>query len=82
LTVKKPYIKFTRSIKTVKVSKKFDFDAKSYDSVSDELEWFSTNTDVATIDYETGLLKAHKKGTTTVVVTCGKSIKTLKLVVK
>jgi uncharacterized protein YjdB len=82
VNVKKPYIKFTKAVKTLKKGQTFNFNAKSYDSVPDELEWYSLNDSIVQIDYKTGVVKALKKGHTTIVVTCGTSVKSYVIAVK
>ena len=81
VAVKKPYIKFTASKKTIKVGETFTFKTKVYGD-SSSIEYSVSNTKIATIDKKTGKLKAKKAGKVVVTVKAGSITKKFTVTIK
>lgn len=80
MVVKKPYIKFTASKKTIKVGGTFTFKSKVYGD-SSSIEYSVSNTKIATIDKKTGKLKAKQAGKVVVTAKAGNITKKFTVVV-
>ncbi|SHK24509.1 lactocepin [Anaerocolumna jejuensis DSM 15929] len=61
LTVKKPYISFTKKTSVLKAGKSFTFKAKAY-GIQEAVTYSLSDTSIAVIDEKSGKLKAQKPG--------------------
>ncbi len=81
LTIKKPYISFTRKQAAVKVLKSFDFNAKAY-GVTGKITYSVSDTKLASITKKTGVLTAKKAGTVYVTAKVGNVSSKYKVVIE
>ncbi|WP_033164960.1 S8 family serine peptidase [Clostridium sp. KNHs205] len=81
VTVKKPYISFTKKIASLKVGKSYTFKATAY-GTKEKVTYSVSNTRLAAINSTTGKLTAKKAGTVYVIATSGNYVKKYKLVIK
>lgn len=80
VNVKNPFVKITKSTKTIKKGKTYQFKAKAY-GLKEKIKWKVSNSKIASINKSTGKLKAKKAGKVTVTAKCGKKSakKTIKI---
>jgi lactocepin len=70
VTIKKPYISFTRKQTPLKAGESFGFNTKAY-GITGKITYRVTDTKIAAINKKTGLLKAKKAGTVYVIAKSG-----------
>ncbi len=81
VVVKKPFIKFTSSTKTINVSETFTFKSEVYGD-SSTINYSVSDTKLATIDKKTGKLKTKKAGKVVVTAKAGGITKKFTVVIK
>ncbi|MGB8454051.1 MAG: S8 family serine peptidase [Anaerocolumna sp.] len=80
VTVKNPYIQFTRKQSTLKVGNSFDFNVKAY-GVTGKITYRVSDTKLAAIVKKTGVLTTKKKGTVSVIAKIGTITKKYKVTI-
>ncbi len=81
ITVKMPYISFTKKISTAKAGNTYTCAAKAH-GVNNKITYHVSNTELASINQRTGILKAKKAGTVYVIAKAGKITKKYKVIIK
>lgn len=82
ITVKKPYLVFTRSPKSLKIGDSAVYEVKGYGVNTGKLEWTTAQKGIIEIDKSTGKAAAKSKGTDYVIVRAEKTSIKVKVVVR
>jgi arabinan endo-1,5-alpha-L-arabinosidase len=82
ITVKKAYLKFSKSKATLKKGKSSTFKVKGYGLKASSIKWTSSKKKVATVGSKNGVVKAVKAGTTVITASYKKFKVTKKVKVK
>lgn len=82
ITVKKAYIKLTKSTKTLKQGTSFTFQAKGYGVNTADIQFYSTKKSIITINKRTGRAVAKSAGTSYIIAKAGKVVVKVKVKVK
>lgn len=82
VTVKKPYIKISKSKSTMKLGESYQFEARAYGLNTQDITWTTTEKSVIVINKITGLAAAKSKGTDYIVAKIGKISVKIKVIVR
>jgi hypothetical protein len=82
VTVKKPYIAFSKSTVKMKTGESFIFELTAYGLEISDIKWSTKMRSILVINKKTGKATAVSKGTDYVIVRTGKKVIKLKVVVE